>query len=351
MTRGSGQDRATIRDVAALAGVSVATVSRVLGGEYPVATATRTKVQRAMRELDFVVNAHARALAGTNTKTVAFILDDVTGPFHALVARGVEDQATIEGRLCLLCTTHGDPQRELDVVELMREQHADAVIVLGGAYEDTEHLERMTHFAHALDRSGSRLVLCGRPPLGPDIPATVVEYDNEGGAYAITSHLLSAGHRHIVFLGRVDKLTTTSQRLRGFTAAHHAYGLQPDPSLVFDGAFSRASGIDRTIKLLAQGNPFTAIFAATDMVGAGVIAALRDANIRVPEDISLVGYDNIPLAEDLTPGLTTVHVPHEELGRTAVRLALHRDRETSQHVVLGTHIQVRKSVQPIRTGK
>lgn len=349
MTRRSTEERAaqaTVKDVAALAGVSISTVSRVLGGTYPVATSTRARVVRAMRELDFVVNAHARALAGARTKTVALMLDDVTGPFHAYIAKGVEQQAAREGRLCLLCTTHGDPQRELAVIELMREQQADAVIVVGGAWENDEHLERMTHFAHALDRSGSRLVLCGRPPLGPDVPVTVVEYDNQSGAYAITSHLLSAGHRRIALLGVVEKMTTTTQRVHGFTEAHRAYGLEPDPDLIVTGEFTRASGYQMTRKLLAGDKRCTAIFAATDMVASGVLHALREANLRVPEDMSVVGYDDIPLALDLVPALTTVHIPHEELGRTAVRLAVNRDTEPVQHVTLGTHIAVRQSVCP-----
>lgn len=351
MARRSTQAQATVKDVAALAGVSVSTVSRVLGGTYPVATSTRARVLRAMRDLDFVVNAHARALAGARTKTVALMLDDVTGPFHAYIAKGVEQQAATEGRLCLLCTTHGDPQRELAVIELMREQQADAVIVVGGAWEDAEHLERMTHFAHALDRSGSRLVLCGRPPLGPDVPATVVEYDNQNGAFAVTSHLLSAGHREIALLGVVDRMTTTTQRVRGFTEAHSAYGVPYDPRLIVPGVFTRASGYQMTRELLASGRKFTAIFAATDMVASGVLQALREARVRVPEDVSVVGYDDIPLALDLVPALTTVHIPHEELGRTAVRLAVNRDTEPVQHVTLGTHIVVRQSVCPPRHSK
>jgi len=343
--------QATVKDVAAKAGVSISTVSRVLGGTYPVARSTRARVQRAMRELDFVVNAHARALAGTRTQTVALMLDDVTGPFHAAVAKGVEHQASVEGRLCLLCTTHGDPERELAVIELMREQQADAVIVVGGALEEASHRERMTRFAHALDRSGSRLVLCGRPPLGPDVPATVVEYDNQSGAYAITSHLLSAGHRRIALVGVVENLTTTTQRLQGFTEAHRAHGLEPDPDLVVHGQFTRTSGYEMTKKLIAAGARFTGIVAATDIVATGVLHALREANLRVPEDVSVVGYDDIPQAFDLVPALTTVHVPHEELGKTAVRLAVHRDTEPTQHVTLGTHVVVRQSTGPPRTAQ
>ncbi|WP_228010280.1 LacI family DNA-binding transcriptional regulator [Nonomuraea phyllanthi] len=342
----TGDERVTVRDVAARAGVSATTVSRVIKGDYPVAQATRTRVLRAMRELDYVLNVHARALSGASTQMVAFVLDDVTGPSFAYVAKGVEQQATTEGRLCMVCTTHGDPARELAVVEAMREQRADAVILVGGGSLDDAYVERMTHFAHALDKAGSRLVLCGRPPLGADVPTTVVEYDNEGGAYAMTSHLLSQGHRRIALIGAsADDLSTTkADRGRGFARAHQAFGVPFDPDLVVPAGFDRNDGYDAARRLLALGAEFTAVFAATDMVAIGVLAALREAGLRVPDDVSLAGYDDIPFAADLSPGLTTVRIPTEELGRTAVRLALNRHER--QHVVLGTHIVVRDSVRP-----
>jgi LacI family transcriptional regulator len=339
------RDRATIRDVAARAGVSASTVSRVIKGDYPVAPATRTRVLRAIDELDYVLNVHARFLSGASTKMVAFILDDVTGPSFAYVAKGVEQQATAEGRLCMVCTTHGDPSRELAIVEAMREQRADAVILVGGGSADDAYHARMTHFAHALDKAGSRLVLCGRPPLGDDVPTTVVDYDNEAGAYAMTSHLLSRGHRRIVYLGAAtaeDQSTTKIDRVHGFRRAHADYEVECEPDLILPSDFSRDAGYAATKRLLAARTAFTAIFAGTDMVAVGVLAALREAGVRVPEDVSVAGYDDIPLAADLVPGLTTVHIPTEELGRTAVRLAL--DSSRPQHVTLGTHIVVRGSV-------
>ncbi|MFJ5228126.1 LacI family DNA-binding transcriptional regulator [Streptomyces sp. NPDC088400] len=341
-------ERATVRDVAARAGVSPATVSRVLGGTYPVASATRTRVLRAMRELDYVVNAQARALSGGATKAVAFLVDDVTGAFYAHIGRGVEQQAKAEGRLCMLCTTDAEPEQVFLIIELMREQNADAVIVVGGAWENEEYEGRLAHYARALDRSGSRLVLVGRPPLAAaDAPATVVEYDNEGGAYAATSHLLASGHRRIAYLGAIQGLVTSSQRITGFTRAHQAYGLVPDPALILPGEFSREYGRRAVRELLDREAGFTAVMAATDVVAAGALHELRAAGLRVPEDVALVGYDDIPLASDLFPALTTVHVPQDELGRTAVRLALDRDRYTgAQHVMLGTHVVVRDSAPP-----
>ena len=343
-----GERPTTVKDVAAAAGVSATTVSRTLAGNYPVATATRARVMKAVRELDFVINAQARALVGGGTKTVAFVVHDLVGPSFAYLGQGVEQQATAEGRLCLVCTTHGDPERELEIIEMMREQQAEAVVLVGGGYHNQSYVERMSQIARALDKSGSRLVLCGRPPLGADVPATVVEYDNEGGAYAITSYLISLGHREIVFLGSGDpEHTTIGGRVNGFVRAHEEHHIPLAPQRIIDCPFDRELGYRATRDLLASGPSFTAIFAATDVLASGALPVLREAGIRVPEDVSLVGYDDIPLAMDITPTLTTVHVAYEELGRTAVRLALNRDRHAmSQHTVMGTHVVIRNSAGP-----
>ncbi|SDT05916.1 LacI family DNA-binding transcriptional regulator [Actinoplanes derwentensis] len=340
--------RTTVKDVAARAGVSPATVSRVLLENYPVAAATRTRVLRAMRELDYVVNAQARALSGSSAKNVAFLADDITGAFYAYIARGVMHQAKDEGRLCIVCNTDGDWDQIVRFIDLMRQQAADAVILVGGARENEAHEQRLIHYAHALARSGSRLVLVGRPPLSdPTAPATVVEYDNEGGAYAVTGHLLAAGHRRIAFLGQVPGLVTSSQRVAGFHKAHRAMGVDPDPGLIVPGDHSRVFGHRATRRLLDSGARFTAVVAATDVVAAGALQALREAGKQVPGDVAVVGYDDIPLAADLFPALTTVHVPQEELGRAAVRLALSRGENAGpQHLMLGTHVVVRDSAPP-----
>lgn len=338
--------RATIRDVAAAAGVSIATVSRILGGSYPSAPATRSRVLRAVRELDYVANAHARALSGASSRSIAIVLNSVVSPYYAHVAQGVQTQAAQHDRLCLIGTTGGDPDRELATVRLMREEHADAVILVGNVVADDEYRARMTEYAHALAAAGSQLVLCGRPPLGTDAPAMVVEFDNAGGAQAITSHLLSAGHERILYLCHRPGYTTSEGRIAGYRAALAAFGVAHDPGLELPGTWERAEGYRAMRRRLDDGpRDFTAIFAANDQVAAGARQALTEAGLRVPDDVSLVGYDDLPPAEDL--GLTTVHVPHEELGRTAVRLALQREGGGSAepgHVVLGTHIVVRSSV-------
>ncbi|WP_329113058.1 LacI family DNA-binding transcriptional regulator [Streptomyces sp. NBC_01353] len=348
--------RATIREVAALAGVSTATVSRVLNRNYPVAQATRDRVEGAMRELGYVVNAHARALAGTSNRTVGIIVSEIVDPFFAYIARGVEREAARTGRLCLVCCTQGDAKRELAFVDLLHEQRADVVVLVGGSVVDRAYTAELTRRAEELHAGGSSLVLCGRPSLGGRVPAAAVEYDNEGGAFAITDHLLTQGHRRILYLGGPPAVSTTLDRVAGYRRALELRGVTPDAGLVHTGAFSRGFGYRRTTELLAGGLDFTAIFAANDIVAAGAAQALEEAGVRIPEDVSLVGYDDVPVAQEMRPRLTTVHIPLEEMGRQAVRLATPGDdgddgddawrAPTTGVHRLGTHIVVRDSVAP-----
>lgn len=342
-----GTRRSTIREVAERAGVSVATVSRILAGNYPASPTTRNRVMRAVNELDYVANVHARALAGTPSNSVAIVINSVISPHYAHVAQGVQTQAATESRLCLIGTTGGEAERELSMVQFMREQHAEAVILVGNVFVNDEYRSRMSRYAHALAAIGSRLVLCGRPSLGPDVPAVVVECDYTGGAFAATSHLLSNGHQRILCLGRRDGYTTAEARLTGYRNALAAHGVPHDPDLELVGTFERHEGYRMVKERLAAGPPdFTAVFACNDLLAAGARQALLEHGLRVPDDVSMVGFDDLPPAQDLN--LTTVHQPHEELGRTAVRLALEHAATGGppQHVVLGTHLVVRDSVRP-----
>ncbi|WP_416984778.1 LacI family DNA-binding transcriptional regulator [Streptomyces sp. T028] len=345
----AGQDKpATIRDVAARAGVSVATVSRTLAGNYPVSEETRARVTAAVDALHYVVNVHAKALSGGVPGPVALVLHDITGPSLAHVAAGVEQEAAVRGRLSLVCATHGDPARENDLVQLMREQHAAAVVLVGGAEVDAAYHERMAGYAQGLASAGSRLVLVGRPPLPADVPATVIEYDNRGGAFQASTHLLAAGHRRVLFLGGETRFATAQQRRAGHLDALRAHGVPYEEALDVPGPYTRTSGYLRTRDALRAGLEFTAVFAGTDMVALGTLAALREAGLGVPDDVSLVGYDDVPFAADLTPALTTVRVPYEDLGRSAVRLALEREERVSgdDHVVLSTQLVIRQSAAP-----
>ncbi|MGP4050528.1 LacI family DNA-binding transcriptional regulator [Streptomyces sp. 2A115] len=346
--------RATIRDVAERAGVSVASVSRVLSGNYPVSETLRRRVMKVVQDLDYVTNAHARSLAGGGTPTVAILINNIIGAAFAHVAKGVESAASMRGWLSLVGTTGDDPERELALVNLMRQQGVAAVVLLGGAYDYDEYQLRMARFARSLDAAGSHLVLVGRPPLEGNVPATTVDYDNEGGAYAMASHLLSAGHRRVLVLPGHAELTTAQGRLSAARRAFEAYGLPFDPGLVLHGPYDYEHGYDAVNEARRRGLDFTAVLAGTDVVAAGAMQALRAAGLGVPEDVSIVGYDDIPLASQLAPQLTTVHVPYEEMGRAALRAVADRREGSSgrrkgpdgEHLVLGTHVVVRQSVRP-----
>ncbi|WP_222871170.1 LacI family DNA-binding transcriptional regulator [Nonomuraea sp. PA05] len=348
------QSLATMADVAARAGVSSATVSRVINGNYPVSAATRQRVEQAIADLGYVANAHARALAGATNRTVGIIISDLIDPFYAYIARGVEREATKHGRLCMVSCTHGSHEQELALIDLLHEQRADAVILVGGAYEDRSYAAQVARRARALHASGSTLVLCGRPSLGEDVPTRTVEYDNEGGAFAITDYLITQGHRRIVFLGGPPHLSTTIARLAGHRRALRFRGLPQDKALIHTGQLNRRFGYDRMRALLAEPLDFTAVFCANDTVAAGAMQALELAGVSVPEGMSVVGYDDVPIAQELRPQLTTVRIPLEEMGRQAVRVGLDvtEDNDYLSPVqttaVVGTHIVVRASVAPLR---
>ncbi|WP_079049962.1 LacI family DNA-binding transcriptional regulator [Streptomyces torulosus] len=352
--RGEGQHTAkerpsTIRDVAAKAGVSVATVSRTLAGNYPVSEEARTRVMAAVESLHYVINVHAKALSGRVAGPVALVIKDITGPSLAHVAAGVEQEAADRGRLSLVCATHDDPAREDALVQLMREQHAAAVLLVGSVVPDEAYKRRMIGYAQALDAAGSRLVLVGRPAPAPDMPVTVVDYDNRGGAFQAVSHLLVSGHRRVLFLGGEAGLSSGDERRAGYRDALRAHGAEHIEELDTTGTYTRASGYVRTRDALRAGLEFSAVFAASDMVALGALAAVREAGLDVPGEVSVVGFDDVPFATDLTPPLTTVRVPYEELGRTAVRLALGRADSPvgDDHVVLGTQLVIRQSVRRV----
>jgi LacI family transcriptional regulator len=347
----AGTKRATVQEVAEAAGVSTATVSRVLNGNYPVAAETRRKVEQAVRTLGYVVNAHARALAGSRTRTVGIIVQDIIDPFYTFIAHGVQRQAAEDGKLCLVCSTYGVVGGELDLIDALHEQRADAVILVGGGVDDPAYRRKLADRARALNREGSWLVLCGRPALESGAPAGVVDYDNTGGAHAITEYLLGLGHRRILYVGGPEQLSVHQARVAGFRRAHASRGLEVDKRLIQPGAFSRRFGYERTAQLLRDGSAggFTAVFGANDGVAVGVMQALREAGLRVPQDVSVVGYDDIPLAAEVTPTLTTVHLPLEQMGREAVRLAVALRGESdgptdTRHV--GTHVVIRDSTAP-----
>jgi LacI family transcriptional regulator len=334
----------TLADVAERAQVSPATVSRVLNGNYPVAEATRERVLRAVAELDYVVNGPASALAAATSDLVGILVNDIADPFFGIMAgaaqahlntppAGADSSSsplapvrTNAERLAVVCNTGGSPARELTYLTLLQRQRAAAVILTGGAIEDAEHSAAVAAKLAKLAAGGTRIVLCGRPALpsasaeGAAVSATL-SFDNRSGARRLTEHLLALGHRRIGYVAGPAERTTTRHRLEGHREALAAAGVEDDPALTLHGSFDRATGLARAAQLLALAPDLTAVIAANDTIALGVCAAARERGLRIPDDLSVAGFDDLPSATDTVPALTTVRLPLYEAGARAGVLA------------------------------
>lgn len=333
----------TITDVARRARVSVATVSRVINGNYPVAEPTRARVVEAARDLGYVANAHARALIKSTSGTIGVILHDVSDPYFAEIVSGIQEVADRNDRLVLLCSSMRDPAREITYIELLRAERVDAVIIASGYVQDDRFLVALQEQARGLRAQGGRLIVCGAYP----IRAQALVPDNAGGAFRITTHLLENGHRRIAHLTGPTSFSTTDERLSGYRGALSSFGVNLDPELVVTGDFSRDGAYRSCIQLIDSGVGFSAIFAANDIMAIGALSALRDRGLQVPLDVSLVGFDDIPISRDLTPALTTVAIPMAQMGRRAMEIALDAQSELGLRESVPATLAIRDSVAQV----
>ncbi|MET9252349.1 LacI family DNA-binding transcriptional regulator [Streptomyces sp. NPDC048182] len=320
----------TLADVAARAQVSPATVSRVLNGNYPVAAATRERVLAAVDELDYVLNGPASSLAAATSDLVGILVNDIADPFFGIMAGAIQSAVCGPGgraggeRLAVVCNTGGDPGRELTYLTLLQRQRAAAVVLTGGAVEDPAHRAAVAEKLRKLGAAGTRVVLCGRPPV-PGAGAVALAFDNRGGARELTEHLLGLGHRRIGCVAGPPERTTTRHRLEGHRAALAAHGVPDEPHRTVHGGYDRRSGYEAARELLRREPALTALVTANDSVALGACAALRDAGLRVPEDVSVTGFDDLPFSADACPALTTVRLPLAEAGARAGRIAMGRE--------------------------
>lgn len=318
-----------LQDVAEYAGVSLATASRVLSGSEDRVSATlRDRVLDAAAELHYVPNAHARALVSASTSTVGLIVHDVSDPYFSEIARGVLRVANDNDLLVLICNTYRDPARELQYVLALRAQRVRAVVLAGSGFADSDVERRTTQALVGVEAVGGRAVLIGRHRAGVDS----VLPDNVGGARLMGKHVIDLGHRNIAVIAGPLHLTTIEDRLSGFRQALQEAGIDLPESQIVETDFTRDGGYGGTARLLDSAPETTAIFALNDAMAIGVLAALRAAGIRVPQDMSVVGFDDIPITRDLTPALTTVRLPMDLMGARAMDLALRRRAKEPRRV-------------------
>lgn len=304
---------ATIRDVAARARVSVATVSRVVNrSPHRVRPATRRRVLAAVRALGYDANIIAQGLKKRTTRTVALIVPDISNPFFPAIARGIEDAARARGYAVLLCNTYEDLDRERDYLTLLAKRMVDGVI-FATVGSNTAHLR-------ALRREARPVVLVARGVEGLRIDTVLV--DNYRGEFEATSHLIALGHRRIAHVTGPGSLHVAAERRRGYLEALAAAGLPPGEAIIVEGDFAAEGGRRAVRELLEGGVSFTAVAAANDLMAIGAIEALRAGGRRVPEDVAVVGFDDITFASVVSPALTTVAQPKYRMGQMAMERLL-----------------------------
>jgi len=325
----------TIWDVARRAGVSPSTVSRILTGTTPVSAAKQEKVRQAIRRLGFRPNAVARSLKQRRSYTIGLLIPDITNPYFAEAAKGVEEAAHRGGFAVLLCDSENELAREARYLELLRERQVDGLIYVTAG--DAVHLRRSWQ--------GLPLVVMDREI--PGLAADSVTTDNERGAYEITGFLLQQGHRRIAFLAGPRALTPARLRLRGYRRALRAFKVPADPGLIKYADFTVEGGRKTMQALLDATSRPTAVAASDDVMALGAVQAIEDAGLRVPADISVAGFDDIPVAALVRPPLTTVAQPVRRMGEVAVELLLaqlNSRRNDHRRILLEPRLVVRGSV-------
>jgi len=300
----------TIRDIAEAANVSTATVSYVINNKPGVSDETRRRIRRIMREMNYRPNPRARGLAIGRTGMLGLMIPDITDPFYVNIVRGVEAEANQLGYTLNLCTTHGDADRERKVAEILTNNGVDGVIMMTYKLSPSELKE--------LNESGMPLVVIDNPDAAGQVPTVLV--DNVALGWTATTYLLELGHRQIAFIHGVEGSNSSAGRYEGYVKALESRGIQPNPDLVERGGFSYEGGVKAARKLLSLPNRPTAIFAANDQMAFGVMNAAAELGLSVPEDVSVIGVDDIEAAALVVPGLTTLKQPTREIGACAVQI-------------------------------
>lgn len=301
----------TLDRVAQHAGVSPSTVSRILNGTATVSEAKRRAVTGAISQLGFVPNPMARGLAGGRTLSIGVITQAIDSPFYGGALRGIEQELDKAGYSPLFVSGHWNAVHEARCIDTLRSRRVDGLIVLTGRLSDN---------ALKIAAKALPVVVTGRKLRGPRLYS--VDFDNVEGSRLAMEHLLSLGHRRIAFITGDPLHPDAQARERGYRATLEAAGIAYDPALVIPGSYQEESGRVAVEQLLSAGRRFSAIFAANDQMALGAALGLHRRGLRVPEDVSLVGFDDLQASMYMSPPLSTVHQPVGDLGRLAAQAML-----------------------------
>ncbi|TDE27360.1 LacI family transcriptional regulator [Nonomuraea mesophila] len=336
-------------DVAEAAGVSLATASRAMTGSTGVSAEVAAHVQAVASRIGYVPNSHARALAGGRVSMVGLIVHDVGDPYFGEIARGVLHETELRGYLALISQTQRDPRAELARIRALRAHRVRLLVMAGSGYVQatrggTEGGAGMAAEVRSFTAAGGRLAVIGRHHL----PVDAVLPDNAAGGATLMRHLIGLGHRRLGVLGGPPNLTTVEDRLAGMRTAFGAAGLDWRSVPVVHGDFTWEGGAAATARLMRAHPGLTAVVALNDPMAVGALSWLLNSGRRVPEEISVTGFDDAPVARDVYPALTTIRLPMAGMGKQALDLVLRppagrpRRRRTSHELV------VRASTAPPR---
>lgn len=310
---------ATIHDVAKRAGVAPITVSRVINDSGYVSDQVREKVNAAIEELGYVPNILARSLKSKRTNTLALVFTDITNPFFTLLARGVEDTSSDANFNVIFCNTDESQEKEDNYIQLLLQKQVDGILLVPASSNSKS--------IAVIQEQKTPLVILDRRVSSDQVDT--VRGDSEGGAYQLTKHLIDLGHKRIAMLSGPHCVSTAVDRYLGYKRAMEENGLG-DYIQYYFGSFSPDGGRELTRKVLSEDPKPTAIFAGNNLIAIGVLSVLRNAGIKVPDDIALVSFDDIPENLTLFPFLTVVTQPSYEMGKRATELLISRIKKDSE---------------------
>ncbi|MFV0366403.1 MAG: LacI family DNA-binding transcriptional regulator [Mangrovibacterium sp.] len=329
---------ASMNEVAKRAGVSIATVSRVLNNNESVNEDTRNKILAAIKELKYSPSRVAKRLRSKNGggNMIGIMIPDISNPFYVEVLKGIESIAFEQGYVTIFCNFEQSEEKETAYLKILESEAIDGLIA-ASVNDVNPILERMLN-------AGLPVVCVDRDLKGVNVD--LVQVDNEYGTYNAVSYLIKSGYKRIGYIGGLNTISTSKAREAGYCRALVESGLEVDESLVLDGDSSLESGASMAEQLLSLTNPPDALFCGNNLLTLGALKVINRRGIKVPEDIGIVGFDDMAWASSLNPPLTSVHQPAREIGRRAGDLLIQRiknpNRPTAK-IVLETELRVRKS--------
>lgn len=330
-----------MKQIARMANVSLGTVSHVLNDSARVREPLRKRVLEAVEALGYQPSQLARGLRRDKTDMIGMIIPDVTNPFFPAVVRGAEDVAFSKGYRLILCNTDNDHTKELAHLNALRTYLPAGLLVIPSTFSD------IAAQTESYRKAGTAVVCVDRMPHHWNGDSVTVA--NEEGAYRATRFLIQMKHRQIAMITGPLHLTNALERLNGFRRAMHEARVAISPDYIQEATFDKQAGYEKSMVLLRMLPRPTAFFAGNDMIALGVLLAIRGMGLRCPEDISVIGFDNLDFAETTSPSLSSVHQSGYQLGATAARIVLDRvsgDASPAKHCVLQTELKVRESVAP-----